>query len=45
MSTMNSIPVLWPDDITGEGFIYGWLSPFVCVAGLLPEETVSSLSI
>ncbi|TFK49641.1 Gpi1-domain-containing protein [Heliocybe sulcata] len=31
--------ILWPIDVRRTGFIYGWTSPALCVAGVLDVET------
>jgi hypothetical protein len=33
-------PLLWPDDLTQSGYVYGWESPVVCVAGVLEAHSV-----
>jgi len=35
--------VLWPSDVAGSGFCYGWNNPEVCVAGVLEVEDVGSM--
>ncbi|KAI0693868.1 N-acetylglucosaminyl transferase component-domain-containing protein [Cytidiella melzeri] len=34
------LPVLWPDDVSGNGFIYGWTSPLFSVAGILHVKSL-----
>lgn len=33
--------IFWPLDVKDSGFCYGWLSPAVCVAGVIQKDTVS----
>lgn len=44
MPLTSYIPVLWPDDIKEAGYIYGWRKPLICVAGVLPLQTVCKSS-
>lgn len=37
--------VLWPDDIRGAGFVFGWRTPVVCVGGLLDAPTPAHASL
>ncbi|KAH8827227.1 N-acetylglucosaminyl transferase component-domain-containing protein [Flagelloscypha sp. PMI_526] len=39
---MSATIVFWPDDIhSGSGFLVGWDTPTICVAGLLDSQTES----
>lgn len=37
--------VLWPEDIRISGFFYGWLSPLLCVAGVIDLSSVTPSSL
>ncbi|KAJ3558627.1 hypothetical protein NM688_g808 [Phlebia brevispora] len=39
--------VLWPENVRSSGFIYGWSSPLICVAGVLdfPSRAEADLAL
>ncbi|KZT19039.1 Gpi1-domain-containing protein [Neolentinus lepideus HHB14362 ss-1] len=39
MPSAQHTQILWPIDLKSEGFIYGWTSPVLCIAGVLDVGT------
>ncbi|EGO03941.1 hypothetical protein SERLA73DRAFT_175640 [Serpula lacrymans var. lacrymans S7.3] len=41
MSTANTTTIFWPIDVHQAGFIYGWTTPALCIAGVIQSDQES----
>ena len=45
LDTYQMVTVFWPIDVNYSGCCYGWTSPTICVAGVLPIYNVCAMKI